>query len=81
VRGNQGEGDIAISRRELAHKEFGFQQIEKFIKEISPYGIRILPQNWLAKASISCLVHCLETSGRKILMPSRKGRLLRKLRR
>jgi len=24
--------------RELAHKEFGFQQIEKFIKEIAPYG-------------------------------------------
>jgi translation initiation factor IF-3 len=24
--------------RELAHKEFGFQQIEKFIKEVAPYG-------------------------------------------
>lgn len=24
--------------RELAHKEIGFQQVEKFIKEIAPYG-------------------------------------------
>jgi translation initiation factor IF-3 len=24
--------------RELAHKEFGFQQVQKFIKEIAPYG-------------------------------------------
>lgn len=24
--------------RELAHKEFGFQQINKFIKEVTPYG-------------------------------------------
>jgi len=24
--------------REMAHKEFGFQQVQKFIKEISPYG-------------------------------------------
>ncbi|MGI8966991.1 MAG: translation initiation factor IF-3, partial [Limisphaerales bacterium] len=24
--------------REMAHKEFGFQQIEKFIKEIAPYA-------------------------------------------
>lgn len=24
--------------RELAHKEFGFQQIEKFIKEVTPWG-------------------------------------------
>src|SRR6185503_4863491 len=24
--------------RELAHKEFGFGQVEKFIKEIAPYG-------------------------------------------
>jgi len=24
--------------REMAHKEFGFQQVQKFIKEIAPYG-------------------------------------------
>jgi translation initiation factor IF-3 len=24
--------------REMAHKEFGFQQVEKFAKELSPYG-------------------------------------------
>ena len=24
--------------REMAHKEFGFQQVQKFIKEITPYG-------------------------------------------
>ncbi|MDB6055445.1 MAG: infC [Verrucomicrobiales bacterium] len=24
--------------RQMAHKEFGFQQIEKFIKEVTPYG-------------------------------------------
>jgi translation initiation factor IF-3 len=24
--------------RELAHKEFGFQQVEKFIKEVAPWG-------------------------------------------
>ena len=24
--------------REMAHKEFGFQQIEKFVKEVAPYG-------------------------------------------
>jgi hypothetical protein len=24
--------------REMAHKEFGFQQVEKFTKEVAPYG-------------------------------------------
>ena len=37
------EGDkvkvtLRFRGREMAHKEFGFQQVQKFIKEITPYG-------------------------------------------
>jgi translation initiation factor IF-3 len=35
--------------RELAHKEFGFQQIEKFIKEIGPFGHPDAPPKLIGK--------------------------------
>jgi translation initiation factor IF-3 len=35
--------------RELAHKEFGFQQIEKFIKEIGPFGHPDAPPKLVGK--------------------------------
>jgi translation initiation factor IF-3 len=35
--------------RELAHKEFGFQQVEKFIKEIAPFGHPDAPAKLIGK--------------------------------
>lgn len=35
--------------RELAHKEFGFGQVEKFIKEIAPYGHPDFPPKLVGK--------------------------------
>jgi translation initiation factor IF-3 len=35
--------------RELAHKEFGFQQVEKFIKEITPFGHPDAPAKLIGK--------------------------------
>src|SRR4029078_10714651 len=35
--------------RELAHKEFGFQQVEKFIKEIAPFGLPEAPAKLIGK--------------------------------
>lgn len=35
--------------RELAHKEFGFQQVEKFIKEITPFGHPDAPPKLIGK--------------------------------
>lgn len=35
--------------RELAHKEFGFQQIEKFIKDIAPFGHPDAPPKLVGK--------------------------------
>jgi translation initiation factor IF-3 len=35
--------------RELAHKEFGFQQVERFIKEIAPYGHPDAPAKLIGK--------------------------------
>jgi translation initiation factor IF-3 len=35
--------------RELAHKEYGFQIVEKFIKEISPYGVQDAPAKLIGK--------------------------------
>jgi translation initiation factor IF-3 len=35
--------------RELAHKEFGFQQIEKFVKEIAPFGHPDAPPKLIGK--------------------------------
>jgi len=35
--------------REMAHKEFGFQQVEKFIKEIAPFGHPDAPAKLIGK--------------------------------
>jgi translation initiation factor IF-3 len=35
--------------REMAHKEFGFQQVEKFIKDISPFGHPDAPAKLIGK--------------------------------
>jgi translation initiation factor IF-3 len=35
--------------REMAHKEFGFQQIEKFTREVSPYGHPDAPPKLVGK--------------------------------
>lgn len=35
--------------REMAHKEFGFQQIEKFTKEVAPYGHPDAPAKLVGK--------------------------------
>jgi translation initiation factor IF-3 len=35
--------------RELAHKEFGFQQVERFIKEITPFGHPDAPAKLIGK--------------------------------
>ncbi|MCI0748295.1 MAG: translation initiation factor IF-3 [Verrucomicrobia subdivision 3 bacterium] len=35
--------------RELAHKEFGFGQVEKFIKEVAPYGHPDAPPKLIGK--------------------------------
>lgn len=35
--------------REMAHKEYGFQQVEKFIKEVAPYGHPDAPPKLIGK--------------------------------
>lgn len=35
--------------REMAHKEFGFQQVEKFTKEVAPYGHPDFPAKLVGK--------------------------------
>ncbi|HUR44938.1 MAG TPA: translation initiation factor IF-3 [Candidatus Saccharimonadales bacterium] len=35
--------------REMAHKEFGFQQVEKFIKEVAPFGHPDAPAKLIGK--------------------------------
>jgi translation initiation factor IF-3 len=35
--------------REMAHKEFGFQQVEKFVKDLTPYGHPDAPAKLIGK--------------------------------
>lgn len=35
--------------REMAHKEFGFQQVQKFLKEVTPYGHPDAPPKLIGK--------------------------------